>query len=191
MGLDSLHDAPPDGYGYNSAPQSLTSLITPGYEPPAFDDSNGLCNIPPRMASMVYSHGIGRYYWGRGISVYGSLCNATCFAIIGITNDRFTHLLRPPLDSKDGTDTLKCWYSLTAACISVRPCFIALGASVIRKNFIIIPTIGPLLADESTPSMAYLAVNACQEPPTAVVASRGHKASPGRYTYPQYGLPGN
>eukprot|EP00965_Chrysotila_dentata_P082949 2736684-Pleurochrysis_carterae.AAC.2 len=76
----SLHDAHPDGYGYDSAPQSLISLITPEYDPPAFNYSNGLCHIPPRMA---YGHGVGRFYWGRGNPVYdyGSLCNATYFAV--------------------------------------------------------------------------------------------------------------
>eukprot|EP00965_Chrysotila_dentata_P193371 6175726-Pleurochrysis_carterae.AAC.1 len=61
----SLHDAHPCGYGYDSAPQPLISLITPEYEPPAFDYSNGLCYIPPRRASIAYGHRVGRYYWGR------------------------------------------------------------------------------------------------------------------------------
>eukprot|EP00965_Chrysotila_dentata_P254883 6212024-Pleurochrysis_carterae.AAC.2 len=77
----STHDAHRDGYGFDSAPQSLISLTTPEYEPPAFDYSNGLCYIPPRKASMVYGHGVGLFYWGRGIPVYGSLCNETYLAV--------------------------------------------------------------------------------------------------------------
>eukprot|EP00965_Chrysotila_dentata_P243356 6205370-Pleurochrysis_carterae.AAC.3 len=177
----SLHDAHLDGYGYNSAQQSLMSLIiTPEYEPPAFDYPNGLCYIPPRMASMVYGHGVlGRYYWG--ISVYGLLCNATYFAVrtplstfcnirfffqsISTTKIRFVHLIRPTLERVGQIRCMGCWYSLTAAStrISVRSCFIALGASEIRNNLIIVPTIRPLLADESTPGMTYL--GACQETP--------------------------
>eukprot|EP00965_Chrysotila_dentata_P073225 2419352-Pleurochrysis_carterae.AAC.1 len=76
----STHDAYSDGYGYDSAPHSLISLMTPEYEPPSFNYSSGLCDIPPRKASMVYGHGVGLlFYWGRGTSVYGSLCNATYF----------------------------------------------------------------------------------------------------------------
>eukprot|EP00965_Chrysotila_dentata_P129467 4279593-Pleurochrysis_carterae.AAC.1 len=33
----STHDAHPDGSGYDSAPHSLISSMTPEYEPPAFD----------------------------------------------------------------------------------------------------------------------------------------------------------
>eukprot|EP00965_Chrysotila_dentata_P148757 4912274-Pleurochrysis_carterae.AAC.1 len=44
----STHDAHPDGYGYDSAPHSLTSLMTPEYEPPAFDYFDGPCYIPHR-----------------------------------------------------------------------------------------------------------------------------------------------
>eukprot|EP00965_Chrysotila_dentata_P123966 4097305-Pleurochrysis_carterae.AAC.1 len=61
----SPHDAHPDGYNYDSAPHSLRSLMTPEYEPPAFDYSSGLCYIPPRKASMVYGHWVGQIYWGR------------------------------------------------------------------------------------------------------------------------------
>eukprot|EP00965_Chrysotila_dentata_P178269 5888037-Pleurochrysis_carterae.AAC.1 len=39
----STHDANPDGYGYDSAPHSLISLMAPEYEPLAFNYSNGLC----------------------------------------------------------------------------------------------------------------------------------------------------
>eukprot|EP00965_Chrysotila_dentata_P086953 2870314-Pleurochrysis_carterae.AAC.3 len=109
----SLHDAHPDGYGYDGSPQSLISLITPEYEPPAFDYSNGLCYIPPPMASMVYDHGVGRYHWGREYQHYEYLFRPTYTPYIG----------------EGGTDTLECWYLLTTACISVRSCFIALGAS--------------------------------------------------------------
>eukprot|EP00965_Chrysotila_dentata_P234004 6199930-Pleurochrysis_carterae.AAC.1 len=103
--------------------------------------------------------------------VYGSFCNATCFASTSITNIRFDHLIRPKLE-RIGEGTLECWYSLTPACISVCSCFIALGASANRNDFIIVPTIRPLLPDESTTvSMAYLATNACQETPTAVAST--------------------
>eukprot|EP00965_Chrysotila_dentata_P244640 6206087-Pleurochrysis_carterae.AAC.2 len=43
----STHDAHLDGCGYNSAPHSFIFLMTPEYEPPAFNYSNGLCYIPP------------------------------------------------------------------------------------------------------------------------------------------------
>eukprot|EP00965_Chrysotila_dentata_P200462 6179991-Pleurochrysis_carterae.AAC.1 len=114
MGYFSLYDAHPDGYGYDSAPQSLLSLITPEYGPPAFDYSNGLCYLQPRMASMVYCHGLGRYCWGSEYQHY-------------------EYPFRPPYITpyigKGATDTLECWYnSLTTACVSVRSCFIALGA---------------------------------------------------------------
>eukprot|EP00965_Chrysotila_dentata_P071640 2367112-Pleurochrysis_carterae.AAC.1 len=66
----SPHDAHPDGYGYNSAPHLLISLMTPEYEPPAFDFSNGLCCMPPRKASMVHGHGVGLCYWGREYQHY-------------------------------------------------------------------------------------------------------------------------
>eukprot|EP00965_Chrysotila_dentata_P179060 5912943-Pleurochrysis_carterae.AAC.2 len=61
----SLHDAHRDGYGYDSAPQSLTSLIAPEYEPLVFDYTNGLCYIPPRMASIVsiWSWGRPKLFW--------------------------------------------------------------------------------------------------------------------------------
>eukprot|EP00965_Chrysotila_dentata_P171872 5671760-Pleurochrysis_carterae.AAC.1 len=53
----STHNAHPDVYGYDSAPHSLISLMTPEYEvPPAFDYSSGICYFPPRKASMVYGH---------------------------------------------------------------------------------------------------------------------------------------
>eukprot|EP00965_Chrysotila_dentata_P021210 702509-Pleurochrysis_carterae.AAC.2 len=45
-------DAHPYGYGYDSLPHSVISLMTPEYEPPAFGYSSGLCHIPPRKASM-------------------------------------------------------------------------------------------------------------------------------------------
>eukprot|EP00965_Chrysotila_dentata_P057277 1899983-Pleurochrysis_carterae.AAC.1 len=78
--FNTTHDAHSDGYGYDGAPDSLISLMTPEYKPPAFDYSNGLCHILPRKAKIVYCHGVGLFYWGRGISVYGSFCNATYFA---------------------------------------------------------------------------------------------------------------
>eukprot|EP00965_Chrysotila_dentata_P048833 1620252-Pleurochrysis_carterae.AAC.1 len=71
-----------------------------------------------------------------------------------------------------GTDNLDCWYSLTSSCVSVCSCFIALGASESRNNFIIVPTNRPPLADESTPSMAYFAFDACQSTSIAVSATR-------------------
>eukprot|EP00965_Chrysotila_dentata_P258319 6213181-Pleurochrysis_carterae.AAC.2 len=46
----------------------MISSVTPEYEPPARDYSNGLCYIPPRIASKAYGHGIGRYYWGGGMA---------------------------------------------------------------------------------------------------------------------------
>eukprot|EP00965_Chrysotila_dentata_P179059 5912943-Pleurochrysis_carterae.AAC.1 len=103
---------------------------------------------------------------------------------------QYAYPFRPPYTpyiafGEVAKDTLECWYSLTAACISVRSCYIALGANETRSNFIIVPTIGPLLADESTPCIAYLAIDACQETPIDVLASRG------RWVYPQYGLPGS
>eukprot|EP00965_Chrysotila_dentata_P032040 1068423-Pleurochrysis_carterae.AAC.1 len=48
----SPHDAHADGQGYDSAPHSLISLMTPEYEPPDFQHSNGLCYILSRKASM-------------------------------------------------------------------------------------------------------------------------------------------
>eukprot|EP00965_Chrysotila_dentata_P240593 6203799-Pleurochrysis_carterae.AAC.1 len=188
----STHDAHPDGYGYDSAPQSFISLMTPEYKPPAFDYSNGLCYIPPRKASLVYyDHGVGLFYWGLGISVYGSLYNATCFAVrthlsslypfLFSEYQQYEYPFRPPYDYIGGgetdyigegdTDYLECWYSLTTTSNCVRSCFIALGMSEIRNNFIIFPTNSPALADESTPSMRYLAIKACRETPTAVLIS--------------------
>eukprot|EP00965_Chrysotila_dentata_P086265 2846204-Pleurochrysis_carterae.AAC.2 len=73
--------------------------MTPEYEPPAFDYSDGLCYIPPRKASMVFGHDVGLFYWDRGIPVYGSFCNATYFVSISITNiHNFPRLLRPTLE---------------------------------------------------------------------------------------------
>eukprot|EP00965_Chrysotila_dentata_P157774 5211522-Pleurochrysis_carterae.AAC.1 len=46
-GFPTHADAHSDGYGYDSAPHSLMSLMTPEYEPAAFDYSNGLSYIPP------------------------------------------------------------------------------------------------------------------------------------------------
>eukprot|EP00965_Chrysotila_dentata_P218818 6190786-Pleurochrysis_carterae.AAC.1 len=62
----SLHDAHPGGYGYDGAPRLSISLITHEYEPPAFDYSNGVCYIPPRIASIAYGHGVGLYCFGVG-----------------------------------------------------------------------------------------------------------------------------
>eukprot|EP00965_Chrysotila_dentata_P220254 6191662-Pleurochrysis_carterae.AAC.1 len=61
----STHVAHPDGYDYDSTPHSLLSLMTPEYETPAFDYSNGVWYIPPRKASMLHGHGVGLFYWGR------------------------------------------------------------------------------------------------------------------------------
>eukprot|EP00965_Chrysotila_dentata_P140177 4633968-Pleurochrysis_carterae.AAC.1 len=110
-----------DGYGYNSAPHSLIFLITPEYEPPAFDYSSGLCYIPSRKASMVNGHGVGLFHWGRGISVYRSLCNATYFAVrtplktvspfLFSEYRHYEYPFRPPStpDIGDaGTDNLEC-----------------------------------------------------------------------------------
>eukprot|EP00965_Chrysotila_dentata_P254190 6211792-Pleurochrysis_carterae.AAC.1 len=144
-------------------------MLTPEYEPPAFDYSNGLCYIPPHTASMVYGHGVGLFYWGRGVSVYGSLCNATYFA-----SQHYEYPFRPPYTTyigEGGTDTLECWYSLTSSCVSVYSCFIALGANEIWNNFITVHTIKPPLADEFTPSMAHFAIYAIQTTPIAVSAS--------------------
>eukprot|EP00965_Chrysotila_dentata_P159031 5253819-Pleurochrysis_carterae.AAC.1 len=127
----STHDVHPDGYGYDSAPQSLLSLMTPEYDPPAFDYSDGLCYIPPRKASMVYGHGVGLFYWGREYQHY-------------------EYPFRPshtPYSGEGGTNILECWYLLTSSCVSACPCFIALGASETRNNFIIVHTNNPPLAD--------------------------------------------
>eukprot|EP00965_Chrysotila_dentata_P230086 6197570-Pleurochrysis_carterae.AAC.1 len=108
----STHDAHSDGYGYNSAPHSLTFLMTPEYEPPAFDYSIGLCYIPPRKESMAYGHGLGLFHWGGEYRHY-------------------EYAFPPPYTpdiGEGGTDNLECWYSLTSSCVSVSSCFIALGA---------------------------------------------------------------
>eukprot|EP00965_Chrysotila_dentata_P241187 6204139-Pleurochrysis_carterae.AAC.2 len=66
------------------------------------------------MASMAYGRGVDLYYWGRGISVHRSLCDATYFAVRTLPKTlypfvfseyqqdiRFAHLsveLRPTLE---------------------------------------------------------------------------------------------
>eukprot|EP00965_Chrysotila_dentata_P195581 6177064-Pleurochrysis_carterae.AAC.3 len=113
------------------------------------------------------------------------VCNATYFAVctpLSMLSSflyseyrHYEYAFRPPYTpdiGEGGTDNLECWYSLTPSCVGVYSCFIALGASEIRNNFIIVPTNRPPLADESTPSMAYSAIDACQSTPTAVSASR-------------------
>eukprot|EP00965_Chrysotila_dentata_P148777 4912714-Pleurochrysis_carterae.AAC.1 len=74
-------DTYPDCYGHDGAPHSLISPKATKYEPPAFDYPNGLYYIPSLEASMVYGHGVGPIHWGRGISVYESLCNTTYFTV--------------------------------------------------------------------------------------------------------------
>eukprot|EP00965_Chrysotila_dentata_P197242 6178080-Pleurochrysis_carterae.AAC.1 len=126
----SLHDAHPDGYGYDSAPQSLISLITPEYESPAFDYSNDL--------SMSYSVSYGK------VSALRTSVSPTLYYALAPTVERVGRIfwsagirLPPP-----------------EACLCVRSCFIALGAREIRKDFVIFPIIRFLLADEFIPSMA-------------------------------------
>eukprot|EP00965_Chrysotila_dentata_P258404 6213206-Pleurochrysis_carterae.AAC.3 len=147
----SINNTHPDGYNRDSTPRSLIFSITSEYEPPAFDYSNGVCYMPPLMATMS----------------------------ISITNIRFAHLIRPTLE-RLGRILRRVGIRLPLpVLLSVCSCLIALGA-----NFIIVPTSRPLLAVESTPSMAHLAINACQSTPTAVSAFRDYiLLNRGRYPH--------
>eukprot|EP00965_Chrysotila_dentata_P261523 6214280-Pleurochrysis_carterae.AAC.2 len=101
----------------------------------------------------------------------------------------YEYPFRPPytLDiGEGGTDNLECWCSLTSSCVGVCSCFIALGASPHWQMSL--PPVWPILqsmpasppppagmaenawryalsirqvyASKSTPSAAYLAINA-------------------------------
>eukprot|EP00965_Chrysotila_dentata_P093293 3081788-Pleurochrysis_carterae.AAC.1 len=128
----STPEAHPDGYGYDSAPHSLISLMTPEYE--------------PRPSITLVACAISRPERRVYISVWVVMHDATYFASIGITSIRFAHLASRPTLERVGR--------------------------IIWSAGIRLPGLLPSLADESAPSMAYFAIDACQSTPIAVSATR-------------------
>eukprot|EP00965_Chrysotila_dentata_P155004 5121590-Pleurochrysis_carterae.AAC.2 len=98
-----------------------------------------------------------------------------------ISISHYEYPFRPPYTTpqhgEDGMDISECWRLFTFAFNGVRsrvPCSCTWRAkSEIIHPLSIIPPMRPVSADEFTPSMAYVAMDACQGPIAATFASHG------------------
>eukprot|EP00965_Chrysotila_dentata_P019002 633562-Pleurochrysis_carterae.AAC.1 len=170
----SADDAHADGFGYDSALHSSISLMTPEYEPPAFDYSNGLCYIPPRTEANLYRH--CEYPFCPPYTPYvgkGGTNNLECW---------------PPL-ADESTPSMAHFainaFQRTPIAVSASPdliLFINRGRyphiylfckGVAENVWRYVLCIRQVHAGRSTPSKAYLAVNAAHGPYAAFHACHG------------------